>query len=57
VTTVNILDGYVKEQVFGPRDDKALDWTLKFEIPEVYKGTEYDDTVIGGLCFDGIDDH
>lgn len=33
------------------------DWTLKFEIMEVYKGLKYDDTVIAELFFDGLDVH
>ena len=31
------------------------DWTLKFEILEVYKGLKYDDTVISEIYFDGLD--
>jgi len=42
-------------------DFKALqsqpDWTLKFEIMEVYKGAKYEDTVIAELFFDGLDVH
>ena len=33
------------------------DWTLKFEIMEVYKGLKYDDVVISEIYFDGIDVH
>ena len=33
------------------------DWTLKFEIMEVYKGLKYDDVVIAELFFDGLDVH
>ena len=33
------------------------DWTLKFEILEVYPGSSCDDTVIAELYFDGIDVH
>ena len=32
-------------------------WTLRFEILEVYEGDKYDDTVISELFFDGIDVH
>lgn len=44
------------------RDDwevmKALpNWTLKFEILEVYRGDKYDDTVISEIYFDGLDVH
>ena len=30
------------------------DWTLKFEILDVYKGLKYDDTAISEIYFDGI---
>jgi hypothetical protein len=33
------------------------DWTLKFEILDVYKGLKYDDVVISEIYFDGIDVH
>lgn len=33
------------------------DWTVKFEIVEVYKGTKYNDTVISEIFFDGTDVH
>jgi len=44
------------------RDDLATlqgkpDWTLKFEIIEVYKGARYDDVVLAELFFDGLDVH
>lgn len=32
-------------------------WTLKFEILEVYKGLKYDDTAISEIYFDGLDVH
>lgn len=38
-------------------DTEASDWSLKFEILEVYKGDKYDDTVISEIYFDGIDVH
>jgi len=38
-------------------DSSAPDWTLKFEILEVYPGDRYADTVITELFFDGIDVH
>lgn len=46
----------------GDREDTdALlakpDWTLKFEILDVYKGLKYDDTVISEIYFDGLDVH
>lgn len=33
------------------------EWTLKFEILEVYKGLKYDDVVISEIYFDGLDVH
>ncbi|GAA0722173.1 hypothetical protein GCM10009430_24310 [Aquimarina litoralis] len=36
---------------------KLPDWTLKFEILEVYPGEKYEDTVISEIYFDGIDVH
>lgn len=36
--------------------DKS-NWTLTFEITEVYKGEKYEDTVITEIYFDGIDVH
>lgn len=36
---------------------EAKDWTLKFEIMEVYKGLKFQDTVISEIYFDGIDHH
>ena len=41
----------------GYNDIEKPDWTLKFEILEVYPGATYDDTVIAELYFDGIDVH
>ena len=32
-------------------------WTIKFEILEVYKGAKYDDVVISEIYFDGLDVH
>ncbi len=37
--------------------EQAEDWTLKFEITEVYKGLKFQDTVISEIYFDGIDHH
>ncbi|WP_299242212.1 hypothetical protein [uncultured Aquimarina sp.] len=36
---------------------KLPDWTMKFEILEVYRGEKYEDTVISEIYFDGIDVH
>lgn len=41
----------------GYFDDTKPDWTLKFEILEIYPGSKYADTVIAELYFDGIDVH
>ena len=41
----------------GFHDAAKPDWTLKFEILEVYPGSKHDDTVIAELYFDGIDVH
>ena len=43
--------------VLGPHDDAAPNWTLRFEILEVYPGEKFADTVISELYFDGIDVH
>ena len=43
--------------VLGPHEEKAPNWTLRFEILEVYPGEKYTDTVISELYFDGIDVH
>ena len=43
--------------VLGPHNPEAPNWTLKFEIMEVYPGDKYTDTVISELWFDGIDVH
>lgn len=41
----------------GPHNPDAPNWTLRFEILEVYPGAVHDDTVISELYFDGIDVH
>jgi hypothetical protein len=41
----------------GYHDSTKPDWTLKFEILEVYPGTRYDDTAFAELYFDGINVH
>ena len=43
--------------LLGFHDASAPDWTLKFEILDVYPGDKYADTVITELFFDGIDVH
>ena len=43
--------------ILGFNNDAKPDWTLKFEILEVYPGSKHDDTVIAELYFDGIDVH
>ena len=42
---------------FGPHDAAAPEWSLRFEIVDVYPGTKYDDAVLSELYFDGIDIH
>ena len=41
----------------GYHDSKKSDWTLRFEILDVYSGAKYKDAVIAELYFDGIDVH
>ena len=41
----------------GYHDETKPDWTLKFEILDVYPGANCDDAVIAELYFDGIDVH
>ena len=43
--------------ILGFFDASKPDWTLKFEILDVYPGDKYADTVITELFFDGIDHH
>lgn len=43
--------------ILGFNDPSAPDWTLRFEILDVYPGDKYADTVITELFFDGIDVH
>ena len=43
--------------VLGPHNEEAPNWTLRFEILEVYPGEKYQDTVISELYYDGIDVH
>ena len=43
--------------IVGFNDPQKPDWTLKFEILDVYPGAKYEDTVIAELYFDGIDVH
>ena len=43
--------------ILGYHDASSPDWTLKFEILDVYPGDKYADTVITELFFDGIDVH
>ena len=42
---------------YGPDNEDAPKWTLKFEIKEVYPGDKYDDTVIAEFLYNGIDVH
>lgn len=47
--------GYRSNQ--SNKTKRTKDWTLKFEILEVYKGLKYKDVAISELYFDGIDVH
>lgn len=62
------LDDKIAEQIFkvapignspDVRDNvtEQKDWTIKFEILEVYEGAKYDDVVIAEIYFDGLDVH
>ena len=42
---------------YGPDANDSPEWTLKFEILEVYPGTRHKDTVISEIFFDGVDVH
>ncbi|BAX81677.1 NADase-type glycan-binding domain-containing protein [Labilibaculum antarcticum] len=53
-----------KVQPIGNNDRKDWDvlktkpdWTLKFEILDVYKGLKYDDVAVSEIYFDGLDVH
>ena len=48
---------YFPVGTLGYHDSKKPNWTLKFEILDVYPGDKYGDTVISELYFDGIDVH
>ena len=65
---LNLKDVYAEQHFLvapighGNRQDLSLlekkgNWTIKFEIAEVYKGDKYDDTVISEIFFDGLDVH
>ena len=53
------LEDSRSEQTFkiAPLTDKKKQWTMKFEIVEVYKGEKYDDTALSEIYFDGLDVH
>jgi len=57
IAILNLEDSR-SEQIFEfePMSD-TVDWTMKFEILEVYKGEKYDDTALSEIYFDGIDVH
>ena len=48
--------GYSDRENFDKLKEKD-NWTIKFEILEVYKGDKYDDTAITEIYFDGLDVH
>ena len=41
----------------APVTDANKEWTMKFEIVDVYKGDKWDDTAISEIYFDGLDVH
>ena len=41
----------------NPVTDANKEWTMKFEIVDVYKGDKWDDTAISEINFDGLDVH
>lgn len=49
--------GYDRDVYEWDKLDSLPDWTLKFEILEVYEGSKWDDVVISEIYFDGIDVH
>ena len=53
------LEDSRSEQTFNiaPLTDKKKQWTMKFEIVEVYKGEKYDDTALSEIYFNGMDVH
>lgn len=48
--------GYNDRENYDELENKP-DWTIKFEILEVYKGDKYDDVVLSEIYFDGLDVH
>jgi len=40
-----------------PVTDANKEWTMRFEIVDVYKGDKWDDTAISEIYFDGLDVH
>lgn len=52
------LQEFSLENPLGFKEPKSdNEWTLKFEIVDVYKGLKYDDVAISEIYFDGIDVH
>ena len=51
------LQDKIAEQSFKVEPLQGAEWTMKFEIMEVYKGDKYDDVVISEIYFDGIGVH
>ena len=47
----------VQSFVIDPVTDANKEWTMKFEIVDVYKGDKWDDTAISEIYFDGLDVH
>ena len=61
IATLSVQDSRTLQtfdvDTLGYHDRTKPDWTLRFEILDVYPGTRHDDTVIAELYFDGIDVH
>lgn len=68
VATLNLKDTIAEQwfafEAIGVTDrsdyealEKQPDWSLTFEIVEVYEGDKYDDTVLSEIYFNGIDVH
>ena len=56
---LNLKDEYSEQHFYIPAIGGTwkYDWTIKFEIMQVYKGSKYDDVVITEIYFDGLDVH
>lgn len=58
LTDTSALQEFKLKNPLGFKEPKSNDeWTLKFEILDVYKGQKYDDVAISEIYFDGVDVH